>query len=165
MSMKRTLSVLAVLTAMLWTAGCAPPFSRQALDQVDRNITFGELQRDPDQYKGKCVMLAGVIIDTKNTKEGTFIEVLQKPMERRGRPLETDTSEGRFMISSSQFLDAAVFHAWKRITVIGEVAGQKIQPLGELQYRYPVVTARELHLWEPTFGPRVTFGVGIYHGF
>ncbi len=153
------------LTAALWAAGCAPPFSRQALDQVDRSITFGELQRDPARYEGKWVMLAGLIVSTKNTKEGTFIEVLEKPMSRRGEPLETDATEGRFIIASDQFLDSAVYHLGRMITVVGVVAGQKVQPLDEIEYRYPVVTAKELRMWEPGAGPQFTFGVGIYHGF
>jgi len=155
-----------ILSALLLVGGCAPPFSRAALDQVDRSITFTELRSDPDRYKGKWVMLAGVIVGTKNTQEGTFIEVLQRPTERRGRPLDTDVTEGRFIISSAKFLDAAVYHGGRLITVIGEVAGLKVQPLGEIEYRYPVVALKELHLWEPGAGPRFSFGVGVgvFHG-
>jgi outer membrane lipoprotein len=158
-------AMLLAFAALLWMAGCAPVFSRQALDQVDRSISFHELQSDPEHYQGKWVMLAGVIINTNNTNEGTFVEVLQKPMGRRGRPLDTDVTGGRFIISSAQFLDAAVYLPGRLITVIGEAAGRKVQPIGEIEYRYPVVTAKELHLWEPSAGPQFMFGVGIYHGY
>ena len=94
-------------------------------------------------------MLAGVIIEARNTKEGTSIEVLQRPMDRRGRPYETDVTEGRFVITTDWFLDAAVYHRGRRIAVVAEVAGRKILPLGEIEYQYPVVVAKELHLWEP----------------
>jgi outer membrane lipoprotein len=155
-----------ILAALLLAGGCAPPFSQASLDQVDRTITFHELQRDPDRYKGKWVMLAGVIVSARNTQEGTFIEVLQRPMDRRGQPLDTDATEGRFIISSAKFLDAAVYHGGRLITVIGEAAGQKVMPLGEIEYRYPVVIAKEVHLWEPSPSPRfsVGVGVGIFHG-
>jgi outer membrane lipoprotein len=155
---------LVTLAVLLSAGGCAPPFSRAALDQVDKTVTFTELRSDPDRCKGKWVMLAGVIIGTKNTQEGTFIEVLQRPTERSGRPLDTDATEGRFIISSAKFLDAAVYHGGRLITVIGEVAGLKVQPLGEIEYRYPVIGARELRLWEPSSGPHFSFGVGVFHG-
>ncbi len=155
-----------VALAVLLAGGCAPPFSQAALDQVDRSITFTELRSDPDRYKGKWVMLAGVIVGARNTQEGTFIEVLQRPTDRRGRPLDTDVTEGRFIISSAKFLDAAVYQGGRLITVIGEVAGLKVQPLGEIEYRYPAVALKELHLWEPGAGPRFSFGVGVgvFHG-
>ena len=164
---KQTSLLLLAFITLLWTAGCAPPFSRQALDQVDRGITFRDLQRDPDRYKGKSVMLGGVIITSKNSKEGTVIEVLQRPMGRRGRPLDTDSSEGRFLIESDEFLDAAVYHSGRMITIIGDVVGQTEQKLGEMQYRYPVIKSRELEMWEPSARPQVHFGVGIgvYRGF
>ncbi len=162
---RQKIIILIGVTTALLMAGCAPPFSRQALDQVDRSITFSELQRDPGRYEGKWVMLAGVIVSTKNAEEGTFIEVLEKPMSRRGKPLETDATEGRFIISSERFLDSAVYHPGRMITVVGVVAGQKVQPLGEIQYRYPVVTARELRMWEPGAGPQFIFGVGVFHGY
>lgn len=146
-------------------AGCAPTFSRQALDQVDRTITFRELQKNPERYQGKWVMLAGLIIDTRNTPEGSFIEVLQKPVDRQGRPRETDDTEGRFLITSPEFLDSAVYRPGKRISVIGEVLGQKMRPLGEIQYRYAVVTSREIRLWEPRTSPQFSIGIGVFHAF
>ena len=164
MRKKWTMILFAALAVVLWAGGCAPPFSQAGLDQVDRSITFTELRSDPDRYKGKWVMLAGVIVSARNTQEGTFIEVLQRPTDRRGQPLDTDATEGRFIISSAKFLDAAVYHGGRLITVIGEVAGLRVQQLGETEYRYPVVEARELQLWEPSSGPHFIFGVGVFHG-
>ena len=166
MRKKRIIVPLVALAVLFLAGGCAPPFSQASLDQVDRTITFNELRGDPDRYKGKWVMIAGMIVGARNLKEGTFLEVLQKPMDRRGEPLDTDETGGRFIISSAAFLDPAVYRQGRLITVIGEVAGQKVKQLGELEYRYPVVAAKELHLWEPNAGPRFSVGVGIgvFHG-
>lgn len=156
-----------IITALaLWViAACGPPFPQQLLDQVSRKVTFDALRANPEQYRGTLLMLGGMIVDTRNTKEGSRIEVLQKPLDGEGRPLETDETGGRFLVVSSQFLDAAVFHRGRTITVIGEVAGQRTLPLDEIEYRYPEVTAKSLHLWSPSSGPRFTFGVGVYRGF
>jgi outer membrane lipoprotein len=153
--------VFCTLLALLLTSACAPPFPQQMLARVDRNLSFKELQRNPDNYKGAWVMLGGMIVAAKNTKEGTVIELLQKPLDRSGRPLQTDATEGRLLIVTEEFLDAAVYHAGRELSVIGEVSGQKVLPLGEIEYRYPLVSAKSLHLWEPSSGSRVSFGIGI----
>ncbi|HUJ16965.1 MAG TPA: Slp family lipoprotein [Nitrospirota bacterium] len=167
MRVERRTMFLSAFAALLLCAGCAPTFSREALDRVDPDAAFRDVQRDPDHYRGKWLMLGGVIVDIRNTAQGTFIEVLQRPVDRRGRPEETDDTEGRFIMKSGQYLDPAVYHAGKRISLIGEVVGQEVRPLGEMQYRYPVVAARQILLWEPRTGPQISVGVGVgvYHGF
>jgi outer membrane lipoprotein len=153
--------IFCALLALLLTSACAPPFPKQMLDRVDKNLSFKQLQKDPDGYKGMWVMLGGMIVAARNTKEGTVIELLQKPLDGSGRPLRTDATEGRLFIVAEEFLDAAVYHAGRELSVIGEVAGQKVQTLGEIEYRYPLVSAKSLHLWEPSAGSRVSFGIGI----
>lgn len=155
------LMVSAALACMFMTLGCAPPFPKQMLDKVSRNMSFKELQSAPEKYKGTWVMFGGVIASARNAKEGTLIEVLQKPVGGSGRPLQTDVTEGRFLLLADQFLDTAVYHAGREITVIGEVAGLRVQPLGEIEYRYPLVTGKSIHLWDPSSGPRFVFGIGI----
>ena len=86
--------LLVALSMLFCAGGCAPPFSQATLDQVDRSITLTELRSDPYRYKGKWVMLAGVIVSARNAQGGTFIEVLQRPTGRRGQPLDTDATEG-----------------------------------------------------------------------
>ena len=145
------------------TAACAPPFPREALDKVNKNVSFRELRREPDKYQGTWVMLGGMIVAAKNTKEGTFIEVLQKPLDTGGRPLQTDESEGRFIVLSSAFLDTAIYHPGRQVTVIAEVLGGKELPLDEILYQYPLCDAKSLHIWQPAPGPRFFFGVGVSH--
>jgi outer membrane lipoprotein len=72
-------------------------------------------------------------------------------------------TEGRFIASTGQFLDSAVYHAGRDITIVGEVSGQKTMRLGEVDYQYPLVSVKDLHLWEPYSGPRFFFSIGVWH--
>ncbi len=166
-NMKRTTvhCPLLLAIAVLLLAACAPPFPKELLDKVDKNTPFAALQKDPEKYAGKLLMVGGMIVDTKNLKEGTRIEVLQKPLDGEGRPELTDETGGRFLVVTQQFLDGAVYHRGRMLTVIGEVAAPQVLLMGEIEYRYPVIAAKAMHLWSSDSGPQFSFGVGVYRGF
>ena len=126
--------MLAAVTAIT-AAGCSPPFPRDLMEKVDKGTAFAEVQKDPKAHAGKLLMLGGMIVETKNLRQGTRIEVLQKPLDGQGRPELTDATGGRFLVLTTQFLDGAVYHRGRMITVVGEVAPPQVLPLGEAEYR------------------------------
>lgn len=146
------------------TGACSPPFPKELLEKADRVTPFTELQRDPERYRGRLFLLGGVIVETRNLPSGTQLEILQRPLDGRGRPKETDASGGRFLVITPRFLDAAVFQRGRMVTVIGSIAGQRGLPLGEIEYRYPLIEASAVHLWAPSSGPHFSIGIGVYRG-
>ncbi len=135
-----------ILLLMVLTA-CAP-LSQDIRRQAGKSAPFSEIQRSPDTFIGTVVVWGGVVIEITNLKESTAIKVLQAALDMQERPTETDRSEGRFIIVVDRFLDPDIFKKGRQVTVGGEIAGKEIQPIGEIQYVYPVVRARELKLWE-----------------
>ena len=127
--------------------GCAPVISKQLRQQVAKDLTLGAVSKNPDAYKGKIVLWSGVIISSVNLKEGTMIEVLQKPADIQGKPKDVDESEGRFLALYPGYLDVAIYNGGRKVTVAGQIQGKKIQPLGEIDYTYPLISAKEIHLW------------------
>ena len=105
MNMRRFMGVAATLL-LLFTA-CAPAISKGMKDQVDKNLRFREVFSNPDAFRGRVVMWGGVIIEAKNQKEGTLLEILQKPLDWIGQPEDGDESEGRFLALYEGFLDTA----------------------------------------------------------
>jgi outer membrane lipoprotein len=35
------------------------------------------------------------------------------------------------------------------VTVAGEIKGKRVLPLDEIDYTYPVISVKEIHLWSP----------------
>jgi outer membrane lipoprotein len=139
------LSIIVLLAVM--GTGCAHVISEEIRNEVDEGITFRQVSRSPDAYRGKVVVWGGAIINTTHQKEGTLVEVLQKPLDMEGRPEDSDRSEGRFLAFHKGFMDDAVFAKGRRITVAGEVMGSRTMPLGEIEYTYPLIVTKEVHLW------------------
>lgn len=145
--------------------GCAHVISQTVRDEVDTELTPEMLFRDPDAYRGKTVLLGGVVISAKNTDEGTYIEVVQKPLDYRGKPKDTDISFGRFLVLHKGYLDPAIYSPGRKLTVAGEVSGKRVKPLGELQYAYPLIKSKELRIIQPRRDYPIGFSIGIWETF
>lgn len=159
--MKKPLFALIVLMLAVWA--CAPAFSRHSLDKVETNISFQTLLQNPEQYRDRTVMYGGDIIQTWVETNETWVEVLQKPLDWQNRPQDADVSYGRFFIQFPGFQDPAIYAPGRKITVIGEVQGKRVEKIKDLDYTFPVILSRETHLWRPETmsGPMFHFGIGI----
>ena len=144
---KSAFMLIPIIYFLFSFTGCAPVISKQLRQQVAKELSLKAILKDPDAYKGKTVLWSGVIISSMNVKEGTMIEVLQKPADKQGKPKDVDDSEGRFLALYPGYLDVAIYNGGRKVTVAGEVQGKKIQRLGEIEYAYPLVSAKEIHLW------------------
>jgi len=126
---------------------CAPAISKKVRKEAGEAVPFETLLKQTDGYKGRVVIVGGYILETVNETDGSWITVLQAPLDSQNRPKASDLSEGRFMVSSSEFLDPVVYGKQRRITVGGKVIGSQERKLGNLTYVYPVIEAMEIHLW------------------
>ena len=137
-----------LLLSLILLSGCTHVISKDLRTKSDLFLTLSQVRQNPETFKGKWVVWGGEIIETVNQKEGTTqIEVFQRPLGWRGEPKETTASEGRFLILADQYLDPYVFRRGKKITVAGEMTGEKIKPLGEMDYRYPIVSSKQIYPW------------------
>ena len=137
-----------LLALTLFLSSCVHVISKDLRTNSDPSLTLGQVRQNPDTFKGKWVVWGGEIVEAVNQKEGaTQIEVFQKPLGWRGEPKDTVASEGRFLILADQYLDPYLFRRGKKITMAGEIIGEKIKPLGDMDYRYPLLSSKQIHLW------------------
>lgn len=148
-TMNAAMNILAVLAAgtALLLQGCPYAVSSDVSRKADRTITFDQLQADPPSFKGKTVVLGGVIAQTRNLKNETLIEIVQRELDYWGKPRRTDRSGGRFIVRQPRSLDVLVYAPGRDITVAGEVAGTDERSLGDPAYTYPLINALEMKLW------------------
>ena len=142
------LSVFLLSLACVGLTGCAPAISRQFREQVRVPITFRTLLQEPEAHVGQKIILGGYILETVNQPESSVLTILQAPLDNQNKPKSQDLSEGRFLVQTEKFLDPEIYNKNRKITVGGNVLGGRSQPLGDRSYRYPVIGAEEIHLWE-----------------
>jgi outer membrane lipoprotein len=156
------LTVAAILALFFMVAGCSLTQKRPNRAEPYEKIPFSEILRSPEQYRGKVVKLGGLILDVVNKEEGSTLEILEQPLNWRGLPKVGDVSGGRFMVVFEEFLDKEVYRTDKPLTVVGEIVGTKKGPIGETVYNYPLLSGREIRLWEEGYSgrPRIHIGIG-----
>ena len=168
---------LALLSVFLLGAfSCAYPITTELRQQVTEDVTFPMVLQNPTAYVGDIVLWGGEIIETVTIQGGSEITVLDTPLDYQERPESARYSRGRFIAKSSKFLDPAIYKKGKKITLAGEIVGTETKPLGKVEYAYPVVMVKQLHLWKrayygryypywgvPNYGPYYdTWGYGPY---
>ena len=150
-----------LLLVGLLLAGCGSVFPKASLVGVNRELTPSELRRDPDAHRNERVVLGGVILSTRPKVGQTEIEVLSRPLGESDAPRRTDRSDGRFLVTTPDFLDPAVYATGRRLSVLGSVIGGEERKLGELPYLYPVIRAERMYLWAEDLG----LGGYPYYGY
>ncbi len=133
--------------AILLMQSCTYAISPDLANRADKTIPFEAIEQDPDLYKGKILIVGGIISQTTSVKRGVLIEVLQKPLDYWGKPRRTTASGGSFLVYSPAPLDPLVYSAGREITVAGEVAGTRSKTLDDREYPYPILLSKELKLW------------------
>lgn len=146
---------LLLVIGILLISGCvtAPPEIREA---PSGNPAVSQVIGNVDQYRGAAVRWGGVILDVENRTDGTAVTVMALPLSDDGEPQTGDSSRGRFIALTGQFLEPTVYKSDRKFTVKGEIAGAEIRKIGEFPYTYPVIDVQHYYLWpeEPAVSER-----------
>jgi outer membrane lipoprotein len=164
--MSKMIALAAILALVL--SGCTSVLSNQILREADDRITFPDLQRQPERYRGTLVILGGQIVETVVKEGETWVQILQLPLGAEQRPDNTASSQGRFIVIYKKFADPLVYEKGRKITVAGVVEGGQVIMVNDSPHNAPVLLERETHFWKTeeyypayTPGPAVQFGIGI----
>lgn len=126
------------------------------------NVTPSAAQND--DFIGERVRWGGTIAKTEPGKNETCFEVVSYPLDSTARPLETDTTEGRFIACAPYFYDPEVYSKGREVTIIGNIQTASVRKVGEYEYRYPQVSAETIYLW-PKIIPYSYYGYPYYNGY
>jgi len=151
--------------SLLLLAGCATG-PRYETTGVATNLVPSEVSASTRDYQGSQVIWGGMIVATRNLADHTELEVLGYPLENNQRPAASRTPQGRFLVRTPGYLEEVSYAPGRRITVTGTL-GEKVQgQVGEAPYTYPLVHARDTHLWpvesrSTDSGSNTRFSIGV----
>ncbi|PLX83871.1 MAG: hypothetical protein C0617_10115 [Desulfuromonas sp.] len=145
--MQRFAVTLLALTLLALNGGCFHAISKDALSKVDPEVDFTRVLEEPEAYRGTVLLVGGQIMEVEAGREGSALEILQFPLDKYGEPETDKASEGRFLALTNRFLEAEDYKPGLFVTLTGSVEGARVKPLGEGEYRYPLLRIGEASVW------------------
>ena len=141
-----------VALGLLWLLpACSSTLPKQYVEQAERGMTLTRLAADPDKYWEKVVILGGVIIEEKDVGDQLFLRLKNRPLDqdfKPQRPLSLEGSEaGHYWVMISRSDLPEQYRQWARVTVVGEVAGNRPNASDSEGVREPVLNALFLRGW------------------
>jgi outer membrane lipoprotein len=132
--------LILAIPLLLLIAGCTHIISAKSRERADRSVKFGEVRRDPDAYRGKFIILGGVVTEIRQNKVGVQLEVLEYQLDSEEMPNISAQSGGPFLVDLPPNVAYATFKRGMMVTMAGEVEGK------DVAYTYPVLVVREIHI-------------------
>lgn len=148
---------------VLLLAGCAGNGCRSAVG--DRSITPA-VAAAAETYVGRLVQWGGLLVETRNLKDRTELQVVGYPLDDCGRPRMNAPSIGRFIVSRPGYLETVDFRVGRLLTASGRVAAIREATDGRAHNRLPVLESFNPYLWpardagEQSRRPWVSIGIG-----
>lgn len=111
------------------------------------DLTYFEASQNIKKFHNAPVRWGGVIVDITNEPNRSLIQVLSYPLNSQGRPMLGQPYQGRFVISTADFLDPTVYRPDTMVTVAGTIAGEVERTIGKKTLHLPLLNIAVLHLW------------------
>jgi outer membrane lipoprotein len=153
-----TKSRYCILLLTLLLSACASQVPQSIREAPAGMPSLQQVRANASDYLGQQVRWGGIIIETVNREDATWLTLLGRPLYKGGKPKITDDSAGRFIAIVPEFLDPQVYATDRRVTVSGTLLRTETGQVGDYPYTYPVVQSDAWYLWpketEPPYAYR-----------
>lgn len=126
---------------------CGSPVPLELYAEVDHGLRLPVVLADADAYRGRTLLLGGMVTRTVSEAAGVTLELDGYQLDDSDRPLAPDPALGRMVVSGAD-LDGARLQPGRMVTLIGRVAGRtgatgEVLPRLEVRFIYSWPTAEE----------------------
>lgn len=135
------------ISLALALVGCSLPISGDLRREANQALNFAQVADNPASYIGKTVIWGGIIEKVQNTSDGAEIQIMQSRLRVDKSP-DLKAVGGEFIAITGEIRDLKVLKKGERITVGGDIVGEKIEDTKIEKFRYPVVLIKGFYLWD-----------------
>jgi len=140
-------SMTTVLLSTLLLSACSSHIPAEISQAPEGAPGVAQVRANTDAYLSQKVRWGGVILDTENKQQSSWLTIVAFPLNDNGRPQLSAQSPGRFIAIVDEFLEPLVYNSDREITVRGRLLRTETRKVGEFPYTYPVIQVKRYHLW------------------
>jgi outer membrane lipoprotein len=137
------------LFVILYLSSCATPTPDALTTELAENPSPSVVQKNHAQFAQQFIRWGGEVVGVFNGEQVTELEIISRPLNRKGEPQSDKLTLGRFIAQIDGFLEPEEFKDYKLVTVTGVVKGLKIKKIDNFDYGYPVVLVEQYFRWKP----------------
>ena len=117
--------------------------------QINRSLTFEQIQSAPRSHIGELVVWGGEVLSTARVEDRTRLELRQLPLTKEHIPIMDGQPDRRFFAfqHNDDRFNPAALKKGALLTIVGEVTGSMKEQVGEADYQYPTVEIKNLTAW------------------
>jgi outer membrane lipoprotein len=157
-------SLISIVVAALQLQACS---SQPVIPAADRTMTPQQAVATQPPPGDTLLQWGGIVIETRNLRETTEIQVLAYPLDEAGHPDTKTNSIGRFIAQLPGYLEPVEYAAGRQVTATGKFSGVRQGRVADSNYPFPLLLCDEIALWpehKPRSKPRIHFGFGASSG-
>lgn len=134
---------------LILACAAAPIFPPEVLEKVDHTVTFEQVVKHPDEYKGHVVKFGGQILNSM--VEGEEVQLLVRVLPIQVKPVYGPVDRGgkrdMFVIRYPGRVGDQDLQHGNMVIVIGPMMGAVVTSLTGVPVSRPTITAECFHIW------------------
>lgn len=140
---------LSVVAAAALAAACGQTIPAKYLKQAEPGVTLTTLTSRPEAYRGKVVLLGGVVVDHREVGAQVWLHMKNRPLDEDYEPrlpiAQIPSEAGFYWVAIPAKNLPKTYQSWAQVTVVGRVGEA---PAGSpASGREPVLNALYLRGW------------------
>jgi starvation-inducible outer membrane lipoprotein len=149
-------SGLLLSLVVLCLAGCQGAVPKKYVRQAEHGVTLTALKQQPEVYRGKVVILGGVIVDKKEEHGRVWLWIKNRPLDEDFVPHVPASLDGHeagfYWVALTPQGLAKSYHSWARITVVGQISEESHPTVAGTVGSDTVLVGLYLRGWSGSWG-------------
>lgn len=158
---------------LFFLSGCSSNIPKQISLAPTNDLQLNETQNQIENFANQEVRWGGEVVSVENHNDSSIIQIVQYPLNHYGKPITNQSSDGRFLAKTTEFIDPVVYKEGTLLTFTGTLDGEAIRKIDQKQLNMPVVNVSSMYKWQshpsvrrdPFYDPFYYNGFYPHHGY